>query len=75
MIIMSSAELRQLRHVGRNPPGLILGQQLGRRIGDPAHLIIDVEELLSGAVLHDESGAGVLDRPGRAGSGERKYYR
>jgi hypothetical protein len=36
-------------------------QQFGRRSPAGLFLVIDVSELLPGAVLHDEGGADVLD--------------
>jgi hypothetical protein len=48
--------LQQLRHVGRNPPRLVFGEQFGRRA--PAGLIleIDIGQLLPGVVGHDKAG-------------------
>jgi hypothetical protein len=58
-------KLRQLRHVGRNPPRLVFREQLGSR--SPAGLIleIDIGELLAVVIAHDKAGGLLLDRPGR----------
>ena len=62
-------QFRQLGNVGRDPPGLVTGKELRRRV--PARLLleIDVREGLARMILHDETGVRFFDRPGRRGSG------
>jgi hypothetical protein len=47
---------RQLGDVGRDPPRLVAGEQLGRR--SPARLVLEIDagEFLPAAVLQDEAG-------------------
>src|SRR4029077_20474813 len=58
-------QLRQLGNVGRDPPGLVTGKELRRRV--PARLLleIDVREGPASMILHDETGVRFFDRPGR----------
>jgi hypothetical protein len=62
--VKSCAIARQLRRVRRDPPRLILREQLGRRPPPRLFFEIDVGQLLPAAVFHNECGADVLDRPG-----------
>jgi hypothetical protein len=54
-------QLWQLRDIGRDPPRLVAGEQLGRR--SPARLLLVVHgsKLLAGAALHDEARADIFD--------------
>ena len=64
-------QFRQLGNVGRDPPGLVTGKELRRRV--PARLLleIDVREGLARMILHDETGVRFFDRPGRRGKRRR----
>src|SRR5262249_52464958 len=50
--------------VRRDPPRLILAQQFGRRLPTRLTLIIDVCNLLTVSVPHDETVRGYFGRPG-----------
>jgi hypothetical protein len=58
-------QLRQLGDIGRDPQRLITRQQLRRRAPAGLFLVIDLGQLLSGAVCHDEGSIDVLDGPRR----------
>jgi hypothetical protein len=58
--------------LGRDPPRLILGEQLDRRSPAGLFLKIDIRELLPVAVPHDEASVVEFFNPTRAaGSGRR----
>jgi len=63
MALRLPQQLRQLRHVRRDPSRLILAQQFGGRSAAGVFLVVNIRELLPATVLHGESGAGagVLD--------------
>ena len=58
-------QLRQLGDVGGDAPGLVAGEQLGRRT--PPRLILEVHvgQRLPVGVAGDEAGVGLLGGPGR----------
>jgi hypothetical protein len=58
-------QLRQLGDVRGDAPGLVAGEQLGRRPPCRLLLEIDVGERLPVGVADDEAGVGLLDGPGR----------
>ena len=62
---------KQLGGVRGDPPGLVAGEELGRRA--PARLLleIDVGERLPVAIANDEAGVGLLDGPGRREAARR----
>jgi hypothetical protein len=61
-----SDQLRSVgRHVGRDPPRLILGEQLSRRTPPRFVLEIDIGERLSVVVAHDKSSGLFPDGPRR----------
>jgi hypothetical protein len=51
-------------YVGRDPSRFVFGKQLGRRSTAGILFIIDIRQLLPGAVLHDEAGFQFIYRPG-----------
>ena len=51
----SGQQFCQLRDVGRNPPRLVLREQLGRRSSAGLLLEIDIRQLLPGAVDYDKA--------------------
>jgi hypothetical protein len=53
LFFVSVNYLRQLGDIGRNPPRLILGEQLGGRAPTRLLLEIDVSELLTVVIAHD----------------------
>jgi hypothetical protein len=57
--------LRQLGDVRRDPPRLILSEQLGGRSAAGLLFEIDERQFLPGAILHYEAGFQFIDRPGR----------
>jgi hypothetical protein len=63
--LKAEQQLRQLRHVDRNPPRLVLREQLGGRAPAGLLLEINVSELLAAMVNHDKAGGLLFDRPGR----------
>jgi hypothetical protein len=69
-------QIRQLGDVGRNPPRLILAEQLGRRSPPRLLLEMDIGKPLPSAVTDFESNTDVLDGPGRreAASGMAAYF-
>ena len=58
-------QLRQLGDVHGDAPGLVAGEQLGRRSPPEFILAIDVGERLTISIADDEAGVGFLGRPGR----------
>ena len=64
-------QVRQLRDIGGDAPGLVAGEQMCRRAPSRLLLEIDVGERLPVAVADDEAGVGVLDGPRRRESGGR----
>jgi hypothetical protein len=58
-------QVRQLRDIGGDAPGLVAGEQMCRRAPSRLLLEIDVGERLAGVILHDETGIRFLDGPGR----------
>ena len=58
-------QLWQSGKIGCDPSRLIFGEQLRRRSPPRLILEIDIGELLSRAVLHDEGGTDIFDRPWR----------
>ena len=67
-------EFRQLGDVGGDAPGLVGGEQLGRRAASRLLLAIDVSERLPISIKDDKAppiqlGSGLVDGPGAAGSG------
>jgi hypothetical protein len=43
----------------------LVATEIRRRSAARFFLVVEIAELLAASVLHDEGGAGVLDRPGR----------
>ena len=62
-------QLRQLGDVGGDAPGLVAGEQLGRRAPSRLILEIDIGQRLTAGVADDEAGVGLLDGLGRRGGG------
>ena len=59
-------QLRQLGDVRGDAPGLVAGEQLGRRTSSRLLLLeIEVGQRLPVGVADDEAGVGLLDGPGR----------
>jgi hypothetical protein len=54
--LKAEQQLRQLRHVDRDPPRLVLREQLRRRSPPRFILKINVRELLAAMVNHDKAG-------------------
>jgi hypothetical protein len=72
--LVSRSKSRQLGDTRRDPPRLVLGEHLRRRSPTGLFLKIDIGELLTVAVLHDEAGIVVfLDRPGRREATGRQF--
>ena len=71
---LSAAE--QYGHRGkihRNPPRFISAEQLTCGLAARLILVIDIRKPLPAAVLYDEGGVNVLDRPLGVGSGGRSF--
>jgi hypothetical protein len=54
-------------------PGLVAGEQLGRRAASRLILEVNVGERLAAVVADDEAGVGLLDGPGRREAGEKAF--
>ena len=61
-----------LADVDGDAPGLVAGEQLGRRSPPEFILAIDVGERLPISVADDEAGVGLLDGPGRREAARRR---
>jgi hypothetical protein len=66
-------QLQQLGDIRRNPPRLVLREQLGGRAAAGLLLEINVSELLAATVNHDKAGGLFLDGPRRREAAIRHF--